>query len=610
MNPEYFSQNYEFSNIKNNATYNGERLRIREIKRQDGEFMSRKQMIKMCNGFLADLREKYPGVDGLISVSIKYSDRWYSGDVSKFNQEINFFHMSQYEEMDDDPEYYEKIRFSFIPFKKSNEGGTDEHNDCLINCIRKFCPKKIIDHGKLKTHLNLNRDDPIPIDKVKDLEQYINQYETQPYAIFITGDAEYTSTLQTNRHIHIILSKNHYSVNSSKIGKIRRKYYEDKLIVMVQKIEDYYECFDGDNFFQVSNLEELKNKENLIVEKNYCSTSNKLSIGDSYFSYIEMADELKKESDGLFNFYRTPTVKDMALNHFYNLTKAYQPTEISNSESNWINKASSHATTYWQKYSGNVHIYDINSMYPHVMQLSTNMYPIKEGIWKIIDEIPDKPDYGIYRCEVLKVTNDEYKFFVFNSDHHYTHLDIMVAQSYGLKIKLICDGNPNFLYYPKECLVSGQLLFKKYVDSIYPLKQLKVKGAKLILNILWGALCESKTFKKTVDYDVPFDLSGCNIKKLEASDKLRTQFTKMNESQFKTNYGRIKPFILAFARSKFYFKFHKWEHMIVRMHTDSVYLTEKPADLVPSSDKLGFLKFEGEYKVEITGLNKVIKTKI
>jgi hypothetical protein len=46
-----------------------------------------------------------------------------------------------------------------------------------------------------------------------------------------------------------------------------RKYYEDKLIVMVQKIEDNYECFDGDNFFQVSNLEELKNKENLMNSK-------------------------------------------------------------------------------------------------------------------------------------------------------------------------------------------------------------------------------------------------------------------------------------------------------------------------------------------------------
>ena len=86
---DYFSKNFEFSAIKNNASYNGERLRIRDIKRIDGEPMSRKQMKKICDGFLADLREKYPGVDGLISVSIKYPDRWYSGDVSKFNQDIS-----------------------------------------------------------------------------------------------------------------------------------------------------------------------------------------------------------------------------------------------------------------------------------------------------------------------------------------------------------------------------------------------------------------------------------------------------------------------------------------------------------------------------------------
>jgi hypothetical protein len=90
MNPDYFSQHYDFSTIKNNVTYNGERLRIRDIKRIDGEPMSRKQMIKMCNGFLSELREKYPGIDGLISVSIKYPDRWYSGDVSSFHQEINY----------------------------------------------------------------------------------------------------------------------------------------------------------------------------------------------------------------------------------------------------------------------------------------------------------------------------------------------------------------------------------------------------------------------------------------------------------------------------------------------------------------------------------------
>ena len=150
MTPEFLDQHYDLSRIKNNAKYNGSKLRITDVKRKDGEMMSRKEMVKMCNGFLAELQNKYKDGDGLISVSIKYPDRWYSADVSQLHTPINYFHMDQYEEMENDPEHYEQIRFSFIPFKKSREGGKDEHNDCLINCIRKFCPRKIIDHGKLK----------------------------------------------------------------------------------------------------------------------------------------------------------------------------------------------------------------------------------------------------------------------------------------------------------------------------------------------------------------------------------------------------------------------------------------------------------------------------
>jgi len=609
MTPEKLAQKYDITRIKNNATYNGTKLRITDIKRKDDELMSRKEMKKLCDGFLSEIRAKYHDFDGYVSVSIRYPDRWYSADVSDFKNPINYFHMSQYEEMDDDPEYYEQIRFSFIPFKKSQEGGKDEHNDCLINCIRKYCPKKIIDHGKLKAYLGLQRDDPIPIDKVKDVEEYINEYETQPYAIFVSGDAEYISTLQTNRQIHITLAKNHYSVNSDKTSKIRRRCYEEKRIVMIEKKEEFYECFDGENLFLMT-MKELYETGNLIVDKNYSMDSKKMCLEDAYFSYIEMADELKKESDGLFNFYKTPTVKDMALNHFYSLTKAYQPADISNSEANWINNSSCHAVTYWENYSGNAHIFDINSRYPHVMQKSTNMFPIKPGTWKIIDSIQEKPEYGIYRCVITKVTNEPFKFFVFNSEHHYTHLDVIMALAYGLKVELICDGKPNFLHYPKDCLVSGALLFKKYVEDLYPMKQRKIKGAKLLLNILWGALTESKTYKKTVDYEVHIDLSGCDVKKIEASDKLRTQFTKMNERLFTTNYGRIKPFLLAFARNQFFFSFRKWEHLIVRMHTDSLYLTEVPTDMHPPSDKLGCLKFEGEYEVQISGLNKVSKTKI
>ena len=158
---------FQFKTIANNTTYNGTKLRIREITRKDGEMMSRKQMKKMCNQFLADLREKYPDAEGLVSVTIKYDNRWYSGDVSNFHQPINYFSLDDYEEMGEDPGYYEAIRFQFIPFTKLKKGGKDEHNDCFINCLYKFfkATKKFIDPQKLKESIGLERDDLIPIDK-------------------------------------------------------------------------------------------------------------------------------------------------------------------------------------------------------------------------------------------------------------------------------------------------------------------------------------------------------------------------------------------------------------------------------------------------------------
>jgi hypothetical protein len=56
-----------------------------------------------------------------------------------------------------------------------------------------------------------------------------------------------------------------------------------------------------------------------------------------------------------------------------------------------------------------------------------------------------------------------------------------------------------------------------------------------------------------------------------------------------------------------YFRFKKYEDIIVRMHTDSIYLKEKPNNLSEISDKLGCLKHEYSGHVDINGLNKVIK---
>ena len=57
MDFETLSQKYDFNKIKNGYSYNGAKLQITEIKRKDGDPMTRKAMIKLCDSFLAELRQ-------------------------------------------------------------------------------------------------------------------------------------------------------------------------------------------------------------------------------------------------------------------------------------------------------------------------------------------------------------------------------------------------------------------------------------------------------------------------------------------------------------------------------------------------------------------------
>jgi hypothetical protein len=612
MDINNLTDKYDFNKIKNGYTYNGAKLRITEIRRKDGEHMTRKTMIKMCNTFLAELRQTYPDADGLVSVSIKYPQRWYSGDVSSFRDPINFFTPSDSLLDFEDPEDYEAIRFQFIPFRRIQEGGKDVNNDCLITCLRKYfkANDKFIDAADLKTQLDLQRGDPIPLTCMKKVENYINNGEKNKYAIFVSGEAEYTSEIDSTRHIHLILSNGHFSVNTTKINKSSRVSFDEKPIMIINPVDRSYETFDGETVV-VLTKEEYEAKRNeythLMVWKDFTPQSNKMEISDAYHYYHEMAEELKEVSNGKFNMYRCPTLKNIALNYFYDLTKSVQPEDICNNEAKWINAASSHAVTYWQPYKGEIHAFDVNSRYPHVMQKSTNMFPVKAGKWRSINKIQEKPHFGIYRCSITKKDDKPYKFFVFNDQNFYTHLDVSVALSYGLNIDLIIDGQPNFLHYPKDSLISGSYLFGRYVETLYELKLKGVKAAKPLLSMLWGALSEKKMFKQTTDITETVDLSGRDITRLQTDTFIRTHYTKHDDSQFRTNYGRIKPFVLAYARSQNYFSFRKWEDLIVRMHTDSLYMIEVPSDMLPPSKKLGMLKLEYEGKIEIKGLNKVVK---
>jgi hypothetical protein len=345
MDIETLTNKYDFKKIKNGYTYNGAKLRITEIRRKDGENMTRRAMIKMCNTFLSELRQTYPNADGLVSVSIKYPQRYYSGDVSNFQSPINFFTPSDSLLDFEDPEDYEAIRFQFIPFKRIQEGGKDPNNDCLISCLRKYfkANDKFIDAADLKTQLDLQRGDPIPLTCMKKVENYINNGEKNKYAIFVSGEAEYTSEIDSTRHIHLILSNGHFSVNTTKINKSSRVSFDEKPIMIINSIDRNYETFDGETVSVMTRQEyETKRDEftHLMVWKDFTPQSNKMDISDAYHYYHEIADELKEASNGKFNKYRCPTLKNIALNYFYDLTKSIQPEDINNNEAKWINASS------------------------------------------------------------------------------------------------------------------------------------------------------------------------------------------------------------------------------------------------------------------------------
>ena len=58
----------------------------------------------------------------------------------------------------------------------------------------------------------------------------------------------------------------------------------------------------------------------LVVKKYFTAETSKMCLEEAYERYIKVADELNDASNGLFNMYKTPTIKNLALNYFYDLT--------------------------------------------------------------------------------------------------------------------------------------------------------------------------------------------------------------------------------------------------------------------------------------------------
>ena len=613
---------YDITILKNKAEYNKQKMSIMNFKRKDKKKIKRNEMISFVDEILKSYRKKHQ--DGIIEVSIKYPNRWYSADATYIKDDINYFSLNEYDEFDDDPEEYAEFRVYFIPIVKKSQGGADINNDCLINCIKKVIQshKNEIDAIEIKQLLGLQRNDKISINQLSKVEEYIKRKTKMEYGFYVSGDFQYTTKLQTLKQIHLILSKEHYTLDKTQYFKRKHASTEDKKILMYEYDNDDYSCFDGNENYYITK-EDYNHiygnpitSEYILVDKNFRMDvkKNKLCLEDAYHEYIEMADIIKEKTNGYINFYRCGSVKHMALNLFFDKVKSVFPDEISNIEAEYIHDGSFGALTYWQKYEGVVYSYDRNSQYPYLMSRNYNKFPIKEGEFKFIKTIDNEPSYGIYRCKITNPKSISTKFFRFNHRNYYTHLDIMTAKSYGLNIELIHDDQANFLYYADDKLLNGAFLFGHYVNDLYKLKLDKIKGAKDILNILWGALSEMNIHKRNITFDEEIELKDYKILSMNGGESnINFRLLPTRTKMFKTNWARIKPFILGYGRYSFYLHCHQYEDLVIRINTDGIYFNDKPQDLHDKStdpkynNKMGFFKYEGDKTINLTGLNKGLK---
>ena len=170
---------------------------------------------------------------------------------------------------------------------------------------------------------------------------------------------------------------------------------------MIEFVKSEIRMFDGEKVSVISREEmdgfnDVYNREYTPVLRDTLSKPLQgKCIEDAYYLFQQMADEMKQHLGGKYNFYTCGSVKEMALNAFFENTKAVQPEKIPMIEANWINDASCGALMYWEPFQGTVHEYDVNSRYSSVMQKNNHYFPIKEGNFETLKSPIEDIEYGI-----------------------------------------------------------------------------------------------------------------------------------------------------------------------------------------------------------------------
>ncbi len=158
--------------------------------------------------------------------------------------------------------------------------------------------------------------------------------------------------------------------------------------------------------------------------------------------FTEYAEDIYHHSKHQIDMLRTGDEVQTALHFFMNLPKVKQldADGIKESEIDIMNNCSKSDLIYAEKYTGPLFKYDIKSLYPWL--LKNNKFPIKEGHFETLEELPKDLKYGFYRA-VLK--SSHWSFKTTSKSKWITHIDIQSSRKLGKKVKRISIDCPSRL---------------------------------------------------------------------------------------------------------------------------------------------------------------------
>lgn len=425
--------------------------------------------------------------------------------------------------------------------------------------------------------------------------------------INVTGDFVYTSANKFNQTIHLTLINEHYDIvkgnlkSKNLLNNIPQR--EQKLVTVLLELERV-KCYDGNNIFYVT-YEEYDERKSKSFNGDYVYLKDlpikKTDFVKDYHDFVEECEKLKELTNGRIDLAKSGyKVSNEALKsvHF-SLLSFNEPEELSLLEQEWYYRCFKGGLIFCENnitldYAYN---YDKKSAYPSMLSNDHFSFPVKEGEFIKINELPDILKYGIYRCIIIPCGDENVdKLFRFNSMNYYTHYDIKLARNLKLPIYLIQNNEANALIYDKG-RGNGANYFRQVVHSLYDLKT-KSKLAKSILNAIWGALCQRNKITTTTKKKVDLNKSEL-VTTIEDIGNGLNKIQYLNKGKyFKHSYARIGCFLTSAVRKHMAEIIYPVREHVFKCHTDSI-LSDIQLDNVIIGSNIGDFALEHEGKCKI-----------